>query len=829
MAFWLLQAPGARTAGATPLDAAPTVTAVSPTSASNDLSTRIIITGADFMATPVVSLGAATLTGVGWVSGAQLQATVPAGLSAGVYTITVTNPDTQFVALANAFTVTSAVAWTTGGPYGGEITELTMDQSTPDKLYTLAQNTGLFGSSDGAANWTVTRFDAWPSHFAVDAASPTHMYLGTYSYLGLVKSDDGGANWSSVPLWDFNGDAPIYPVTHPITPGVVYAGVSAATHRDVVPGELAGVFRSDDYGSTWVTKTVGLTDTQVTVLAFKPGNANDMLAGTRNGNVFSSSDGGQSWSWAAKPADYIGKVYFNPNAPDEVWAVKVGPGLQAGRPNLFRSSWSSLNTWTSVDIMSGGPPYWVTSLAFEPSGALWAGAGNAPTGIYTSSNGVDWSPVVSAPLEVTSIGFDLLNPQIIYAGARCGRFGENLGRTMVVCGVYKSVDHGVTWQPVSQGLAGLAAEALAVSPADLDTVFTYNERGLLKSTSGGSSWQELGIFEHGFPWMGSRLAVDPFTTTRLYLGSSSDYINPGSNTPTVMIGNDDGTGWQNVLLAKPTGKEDWSGDVFAVTVQPAIRGRVLAGATLFPADFDMNRPTRPLGYIYASDDSGLTWRQTSVSQPISGIVQIAYDAVNPNLVWAGTGGPGSSPGTGLLKSTDGGENWSAISSWPVGESCPTVDSIAVHPQRANSVIAACSEGGFVSNNAGVSWDKLPNWWPIQLYSPASPPKLYGGSRWGSNGLFVSTSDGQTWDQIPSLPTNAAVFALAAGSDARQVAMYVAISGGMGGAAASSQQAGVSPMLVSKFSLTERPMGGGVYRQVSRRITISVYLPLVTRQ
>lgn len=44
-----------------------------------------------------------------WVSGTTLTATVPAGLGAGAYTVTVTNPDGLSGALPNAFTVTSGL------------------------------------------------------------------------------------------------------------------------------------------------------------------------------------------------------------------------------------------------------------------------------------------------------------------------------------------------------------------------------------------------------------------------------------------------------------------------------------------------------------------------------------------------------------------------------------------------------------------------------------------------------------------------------------------------------------------------------------------------
>ncbi|MBN9391142.1 MAG: IPT/TIG domain-containing protein [Chloroflexi bacterium] len=84
---------------------APTITAISPVTGANNVTTTITISGTNFAATPTVKLGTTSLTGVTLVSATRVTAVVPAGLAAGVYNLTLTNPDNQQVSLTNAYTV----------------------------------------------------------------------------------------------------------------------------------------------------------------------------------------------------------------------------------------------------------------------------------------------------------------------------------------------------------------------------------------------------------------------------------------------------------------------------------------------------------------------------------------------------------------------------------------------------------------------------------------------------------------------------------------------------------------------------------------------------
>ena len=76
--------------------------------------------------------------------------------------------------------------------------------------------------------------------------------------------------------------------------------------------------------------------------------------------------------------------------------------------------------------------------------------------------------------------------------------------------------------------------------------------------------------------------------------------------------------------------------------------------------------------VYRTTDGGATWKQVFTRGPDAGAVDLAFDPSNPRVLYAGfwqvrrnpyhfdSGGPGS----GLFKSTDGGDTWTDISRAP---------------------------------------------------------------------------------------------------------------------------------------------------------------------
>ena len=763
----------------------PTVTAVDPGTAPNDLDTPIVITGTGFTAVPTVTLGSTLLEDINWVNADRLTATVPWGMQPGVYALTVENPGGEMGSLTDAFTVTHGIGvWTTGGPYGGEVIRLVMNTVTPTTLYALAHNAGIFASYDAAESWEPILLDNTPILLAVDAGDSQVMYFG--SACCLLRTEDSGESWESIEPPGY--DREFYPAAHPEKTGIIYAGL----------GTQPGVLRSDDYGDSWIAVTEGISNAFITSLAFHPEDPDKMLAGSSDGNVFLSTDGGGTWDWKAKVDAHIEQVYFNPYGAHEAWAITevlFGTNVYPDA-YLYKSVDSGLGVWSAVDVHEGNV---VRSLTFLTD-TIWAAGAEG----FTSTNGgTSWYPVRTDldpgwNEDTHDFAIDPGNPAVIYAGS--------LGQ-----GMFKSSDGGSTWVGVNEGLAAVVPLGLAVAPADLDTLYadTY-ALGILKSSSGGHTWKSLGIGKGGFR---KPLAVDPVLPSRVYMGDGD------SGQIRFQISEDAGDTWHEVTETLPVKWSGWDADILKIVPHPTISGTILAGARFLRSLAQVDERTER-GAIYISADYGEHWEFAGPTQPISGIFELAYDAVNPNLTYAGTSN------TGLWKSTDGGASWGAVTSFPGG---PKIFSIAAHPNIPDTVYVRCDYlemPTYVSRDTGESWEQLPpceNCGGHLLFAPPGRGKpdytLYAGP-WMPHGLYSSKDGGYNWEQVDGVPTTD-IYSLAAGSDDERVVVYVGISGGV--ISPPPQMAAASAVLPDRNMI----MPGGVYRW-GNWLNPPLYFPLILK-
>jgi photosystem II stability/assembly factor-like uncharacterized protein len=774
----------------------PVVTAVEPTAAPNDLDTQVVITGSNFAPTPTVSLAAAApLEQVTWISTSRLIAFVPWGMDEGVYDLTVTNPDPGAASdtLLDAFTVTQVFnVWTTGGPYGGEIWNVTLHPVTPTRVYAAAQNSGLFSSDDAADQWQLALL-ASPVHRAsasFDAALDDVIYFAVTGSDATLRTQDGGISWEhiAVPnpfLHEFNL------VAHPITSGVVYATANAPMGNLIDPGENGGIYRSTNWGDDWITITTGLTDTHVTALAFHPDDPDLMLAGTRNGHIFTSTNGGDGWHWAAQPNTHIERLYFNPTGTHEAWAVTASPVTHVDPPLLYRSIGADLSSWEPITDAK------MYSLVFHPtiSNTMWASGGSG----YVSTDGGDtWSALAAGPPgEVMDMAVDPTNPTVLYAGTRH-------------YGVFKSADSGNKWTRSNQGLAGVVPDYMALSPDDPYEVYAYaHSMGLLKSSNGGGFWRSLALLRNVGGGAQDPLAVDPCTPTRVYLGDAWQ-ATYSRTLPSVQISEDGGETWRVVTWTVPGMPAGWSGETLAVAPHPTVPGQILAGVSFFPPD----REGPALGGLYSSTTYGEEWVELDITLPISGVTGLAYAPSNPAVIYAGTGG------TGLLRSANGGVDWDVITStlW----SAQSIDAIAIHPEDPDQIYVSESGAVYVSDDAGSTWTdmEVPAYIQSLLFAPSEPPILYAA---GNGGVYRNTG-GQTWQQVPGVPREADARSLAAGRDGERVVVYIGSSAGT--MPPETQIAGPLGPADAQVPGLGGLMDGGVYRRTTR--IHWVYLPLVLR-
>jgi len=238
------------------------------------------------------------------------------------------------------------------------------------------------------------------------------------------------------------------------------------------------------------------------------------------------------------------------------------------------------------------------------------------------------------------------DPNVYYVGAASG-------------GIWKTIDGGVHWQPISDSLPVSSIGAMAIAPSDPNIVWAGTGepwirshisvgQGIYKSTDAGKTWTLMGLEKTGRI---SRVVVHP------------------NNPDIVMV----------AALGHAYGPQPERG-------------------------------------IYRSTNGGKTWDRVLFTDENSGASFLEMDPKNPNILFAGMwpieirtwGRESGGPGSGLFKSTDGGATWKKLS----GNGLPTRTTgkvvVAVAPTNSNRVYAMIETGDGVPLN-GKETDRGKLW------------------------------------------------------------------------------------------------------------------------
>ncbi len=239
-------------------------------------------------------------------------------------------------------------------------------------------------------------------------------------------------------------------------------------------------------------------------------------------------------------------------------------------------------------------------------------------------------------------------PKLFYFGATGG-------------GVWRTEDAGKTWENISDGYFGGSVGAIAVSAYDPNVIYVGGGEktvrgnvsygyGVWKSTDAGKTWQAIGLEKVRHI---SRIRIHP----------------------------------QNPDL-----------------VYAAVMG-------------DLYKPTQERG-VYRSRDGGKTWEKILFVNADAGAVDLILDPMNPRVIYASTWRIRRTPhsllsggeGSGLWKSTDGGDTWQELSK---NEGLPTgvwgISGVAVSPVKRDRLWALIENengGLFRSEDGGKTWKKV---------------------------------------------------------------------------------------------------------------------------
>ena len=459
-------------------------------------------------------------------------------------------------------------------------------------------------------------------------------------------------------------------------------------------------------------------------LAYDPHNPDHIFLGTSTGVLFTSNDGGRSWSrfvHLGAGDDYVlDHIAINPQNTNIIyvsaWSVV---NQQAG--DLFRTKDGGKN-WEALSGMHG-KSIRAMALAMSDSKVLVTGALD---GVFRSKDGGDsWeriSPAGHAELKnIESIAVDPKDPNTVYAGT------WHLP--------WKTMDDGASWQHMNKGIIDDSdVFSIIVDRNNPSVVFASACSGIYKSETGGQLFKKI----QGIPFSARRTRVlkhDPSNSSIVYAGT----------TEGLWKSMDAGTTWKRV-----SNPEIVVNDVF---VDPRDSNRVLLA-------------TDRSG-VLASDNGTQTWSASNHGYTHRYVTAILADRKDPQVIYVGV--VNDKEWGGVFYSRDGGRNWLQKSSGLQGR-----DVFSLKQSSAGALIAGTNRGMFMLETNGSDWRpvnsivnekvvsrKVVKGKKKSVVNARVPEKStldskvsdieIDGDRWlaaTASGVFTSTNQGKSWQGGP---------------------------------------------------------------------------------
>ena len=344
----------------------------------------------------------------------------------------------------------SRKSWEVNGPFfgGWEIYHVNASPVDPSRLYA-SQSNGWFGqlvqrSDDGGTTWqavgnqfpyagvpgTHQWYDGTPHpwefarvwHLEPSLSDPDTVYAGVED-AALFRSSDAGTTWEEVSgLRRHDSGSSWQPgaggmclhtiVLDPVDPERIYTAISAA-----------GVFRSDDAGTTWKPVNRGLSSESIPApeaevghcvhrIAMHPSRP-DVLFMQKHWDVMRTDDCGESWREVSGdlPSDFGFTIDVHAHEPETIYVVPIKSDSEHyppdGRLRVYRSRTGG-DEW---EALSDGLPQrdcYVNVLrdamavdSLDPCGIYFGTTGGQ---VYASANAGDsWAPIVRDLPAVLSV------------------------------------------------------------------------------------------------------------------------------------------------------------------------------------------------------------------------------------------------------------------------------------------------------------------------------------------------------------------------------------------------------------------------------------------
>jgi photosystem II stability/assembly factor-like uncharacterized protein len=322
-------------------------------------------------------------------------------------------------------------------------------------------------------------------------------------------------------------------------------------------------------------------------------------------------------------------------------------------------------------------------------------------------------------------------------------------------GVWETEDAGRTWRPIFDAQPIGAIGALAVAPSNPKVIYVgtgeadmrsdiAQGEGIYKSTDGGKAFSHVGLSDSQ---QIGRILVDPRDPNRVLVAALGHPYGPNAERG-VFLSTDGGGSWRRVLY------RDESTGAVDLAFKPGDRRVVYAALwqTRRPP-WNVYPPSHgPGSGLYRSTDGGDTWTEIRghgfPADP--GRIGLAVAPSQPNRVYAMV----DAENGGLYRSDDEGASWTRTSGDPrIWGRGWYFGGIAVEPRDAD-VVYACNTSVYRSKDGGRTFTPIKGAPGGDDYhelwiDPEHPERRVLGS---DQGASVSLNGGETWSSWYNQPT-----------------------------------------------------------------------------
>ncbi len=343
-----------------------------------------------------------------------------------------------------------------------KINAIAIDSQNTNRIF-IGTSRYIYKTDDGGKSWQqlisrkITN-DTWTHRginvfghtrvVGIDPVDFNRLYIGTGDH-GLVKSIDGGKSWKeSVKGMGYKDN--IYDIVIDAKkPQVVY----------VVNGKVgfkaAGVAKSYDFGENWIQLNTGLKEAMYYTLLLDSENSDVAYLGGEGG-VYKTDDSGKKWALKNKGIESVtvSKLVVHPKNKEIIFA--------ATDKGLYKTV-DSGNSWAKTHANQMN----LRTVVVDPNqpDIIYVGAIQMPPlkqqgGVFKSTDGGrKWINVLSVR-RIGSMAILPTQPAIIYAVSNDDNYhDESSGK-----GVFRSIDGGLSWKSVNDGLPVLRGFNINVAP-----------------------------------------------------------------------------------------------------------------------------------------------------------------------------------------------------------------------------------------------------------------------------------------------------------------------------------------------------------------------------